>query len=177
MSLANGERAKVSGEGRVYIPNLGEELSNVLLVPKIECNILSMSALDRHGFTVIFDKGVCIIKKKNRVIAKVKQEDSLYVLKGKAQRDTHMVNRNVPLHSNCVHLLHRRLEYVNFKTVQRMENIARGVQLKDCQNYLDCQVCKQAKTHVAPKGKMSLRRTKRPFELVHADLIGPFPPH
>ena len=29
---------------------------------------------------------------------------------------------------------------------------------------------------MAPKGRQSVRETSRPFELVHADLIGPFPP-
>ena len=86
------------------------------MVPNIDCNILSVSALDRQGFSVIFEKGECIIKKKYSVIAKVKQEDNLYILKGKTQRDAHVVSRNVSQHSNCVHLLHRRFGHVNFKT-------------------------------------------------------------
>ena len=148
----------------------------VLLVPRIDCHLLSVSALDRQGFSVIFERGECIIKKKNRVVAKAKQENNLYVLKSRTYRNTHMINRNEPQHNNCIHLLHRRLGHLNFKTLQRMENIARGVHIKDCKNYLDCQVCKQTKTHVAPKGKLSVRKTSRPFELVHADLIGPFSP-
>ena len=33
VTLANGEKADISAEGRIYIPSLKEEISNVLLVP------------------------------------------------------------------------------------------------------------------------------------------------
>ena len=35
-------------------------------------------------------------------------------------------------------------------------------------------MCKLVKSQMAPKGKISTRQTKRPFELVHTDLIGSF---
>ena len=82
MTLANGQKADVTGEGRVFVPSLKLEISNVLLTPTIDYNILSVSALDKQGFCVMFEKGECIIKKNNKVVARAKQEGNLYILKG-----------------------------------------------------------------------------------------------
>lgn len=40
---------------------------------------------------------------------------------------------------------------------------------------LDCQVCKEAKSQVYPVAQHSTRESTAPLELVHMDVIGPFP--
>ena len=146
MSLENGEKSAVTGEGTAYVPGLRKELKNVLLVPKIDCNILSVSSLDKEGYTVLFSNSTCTIKKGNKICASAKLENNLYVLKGKTQtRVSHAIVRNTPQHDQCVHLLHRRLGHVNFRTLQKMESLAKGVKMKPCKTYLDCHVCKLAK--------------------------------
>ncbi|KAG8142888.1 hypothetical protein E2320_006076 [Naja naja] len=44
VSLANGQRAAVKGEGNVYVPEIGDMLYNVLYVPAFDHNLLSISS-------------------------------------------------------------------------------------------------------------------------------------
>ncbi|XP_078241937.1 uncharacterized protein LOC144586859 [Pogona vitticeps] len=172
--MANSQEMAVEGQGTVYIPSLKTEISGVFYAPELSFNIISVSALAEQGFTVTFEKQECIIKKNGKIVAKVKQENNLYMLKSQTHESAHMIHTNKPQHDNCIHLLHRRLGHVNFRSLQKMEHFARDINIKECKNYLDCDVCKRSKTNVAPKGRKSDRVTTRPFELVHADLMGPF---
>uniref|UniRef100_A0A2D4PYJ4 Retrovirus-related Pol polyprotein from transposon TNT 1-94-like beta-barrel domain-containing protein n=1 Tax=Micrurus surinamensis TaxID=129470 RepID=A0A2D4PYJ4_MICSU len=43
VSLADGQRAAVNGEGNVYVPEIGDTLYNVFYVPALEHNLLSIS--------------------------------------------------------------------------------------------------------------------------------------
>ncbi|XP_070799709.1 lebercilin-like protein [Pituophis catenifer annectens] len=49
VALANGQKAKVFGKGSVVIQCLKEKLSNILCVPEMEHNLLSVSSLDQKG--------------------------------------------------------------------------------------------------------------------------------
>ncbi|XP_070799722.1 lebercilin-like protein [Pituophis catenifer annectens] len=49
VALANGQKAKVIGKGSVVIQCLKEKLSNILCVPEMEHNLLSVSSLDQKG--------------------------------------------------------------------------------------------------------------------------------
>nr|XP_020653992.1 contactin-associated protein-like 2 [Pogona vitticeps] len=49
VSLANGHKLKVAAEGTVFIPGLGQKLESVLYVPQLDCNLLSVSALDKQA--------------------------------------------------------------------------------------------------------------------------------
>ena len=63
MSLANGQKLKVAAEGTVFIPDLGQKLESVLYVPQLDCNILSVFALDKQGYVITFENGEYKIKK------------------------------------------------------------------------------------------------------------------
>ena len=57
-----------------------------------------------------------------------------------------------------------------------MQSLAKGVKMKPCKNYLDCHVCKLAKSKEYPKAKERTSQTQRPFQLVHTNITGPFAP-
>ena len=63
------------------MPGLRKDLKNVLLVPKLDCNILSASKLDKKGYRVVFANSTCTIKKGNEIYGTVKLENNVYVLK------------------------------------------------------------------------------------------------
>ena len=72
--------------------------------------------------------------------------------------------------------MHRRLGHANFNVVEMMQGMAKGLKLKPCKNFLDCNVCKVAKSKVPKICKESNRQILSPFQLVHADVIGPLVP-
>uniref|UniRef100_A0A2D4K5N5 GAG-pre-integrase domain-containing protein n=1 Tax=Micrurus paraensis TaxID=1970185 RepID=A0A2D4K5N5_9SAUR len=80
---------------------------------------------------------------------------------------------NVAKHVSCVDLLHRKLGHASFKVVQKMNQYAEGLHVKECKAYLDCAVCKTSKSKAFPISKSSTRQTTRALELVHETLVGP----
>ncbi|XP_060546163.1 uncharacterized protein LOC117661243 [Pantherophis guttatus] len=79
-----------------------------------------------------------------------------------------------PLHSRCIHKWHRRLGHASFRVLRKMPEFAKGLDLKGCKVFLDCAVCKKAKAAAIPK--CATRLSTRIFDLVHTDIVGPFPP-
>lgn len=61
-------------------------------------------------------------------------------------------------------------------TYQKTASLAQEMQVKACKQFLDCGPCKQKKTYKASVNQKRSRQSKRIFELVHADCIGPSRP-
>lgn len=59
---------------------LNSELKNVLHVPELKCNLLSISSASDRGCTFKLRREDCKIKKNNSVIAIGKREKKLYKL-------------------------------------------------------------------------------------------------
>ncbi|XP_060549059.1 uncharacterized protein LOC132712237 [Pantherophis guttatus] len=94
----------------------------------------------------------------------------------KTQHNKHTQKRpsiGKPMHDNCAHLLHRKLGHASFPVIQKMANCTEGAIIKNCENYLECSVCKCSKLKVKPRPKKSLRAANQIFDLVHMDLCSP----
>ena len=68
MKVGNGHFIKAEGKGDVLIDTpIGTKLvSNVLLVPEIDRNLLSMAQLLKKGYSVVFKGKECQISELNR---------------------------------------------------------------------------------------------------------------
>ncbi|XP_060538760.1 uncharacterized protein LOC132709358 [Pantherophis guttatus] len=75
-----------------------------------------------------------------------------------------------PLHSRCIHKWHRRLGHASFRVLRKMPEFAKGLDLKGCKVFLDCAVCKKAKSKAAAIPKHTTRLSTRIFDLVHIDI-------
>ncbi|KAG8131370.1 hypothetical protein E2320_017940, partial [Naja naja] len=67
VSLANGQRSAVKGEGKAYVPEIREALDNVLYVPELDHKLISISSLDRQGYEILFAGGQYSIRKGGRI--------------------------------------------------------------------------------------------------------------
>ena len=86
VGLPNGEETMALKEGTV---NLGEKLKlrHVLFVPKLKCNLISVSQLvDDSNFVVQFTNKICAIQDctSRMLIGAGEQREGLYFLKGVA---------------------------------------------------------------------------------------------
>lgn len=82
----------------------------------------------------------------------------------------------VNVHKDCVHLLHRSLGHVSFSTISKiLDVLGDSCKPQRCHLYLDCQVCKQTKAKACPIPERSFTKSTRPFEIIHADVVGNFP--
>jgi len=61
---------KVEGKGAIEVETLSgtKTLKNVLYVPKINQNLVSVGQLIESGYSIFFNDGVCDIKDKNGVL-------------------------------------------------------------------------------------------------------------
>lgn len=65
--VANGLSAPMLGEGDVMLEGFVEPLQNVLYVPQLRHNLLSVSALTAQGYTLRFEGNDCVICKNDLV--------------------------------------------------------------------------------------------------------------
>lgn len=105
-------------------------------------------------------------------------QDNVFILESTSvAKKARELFTNEEVRKTCQHLWHRSLGHVNYKYVQKTASIARGMLIRDCKQFLDCDPCKQMKTKKASVNKKSLRQSNRVFELVHTrDLVGPSRP-
>ena len=87
--VANNQKISVEGEGSIYLKVKTErgiekiKLLNVLYIPNLWCNLISVSCITKSGLRFIFDEETCevINKEKNQVLLTGKViKNGVYVL-------------------------------------------------------------------------------------------------
>jgi hypothetical protein len=81
--VANGEEAEVEAIGELPL-----EISNgftlylhdILYVPSMRMNLISVSCLDDDGYDCLFDKKQCLITFNDKVMGRALRHDKLYLL-------------------------------------------------------------------------------------------------
>lgn len=167
---ANNAKLKVMNSGNVTL-SLNENemnLKNVLHVPELSANLLSVSAIASSGKSITFDKNGCVIRNsKQQIIAKCTEKNGTYKLNASvgmcllAKKETAMT-------------WHRRLAHINFQSMKRMrDGVVEGVFFSDGENEVkNCEVCQKGKQHRL-SFKPSQHHTRGILELIHSDLMGP----
>uniref|UniRef100_A0A2D4PVM3 GAG-pre-integrase domain-containing protein n=1 Tax=Micrurus surinamensis TaxID=129470 RepID=A0A2D4PVM3_MICSU len=139
---------KATGEGKAFCPCIDEHL-NMLFVPKLKFNLLSVRALVNISYVVTFRGDNCIIEKEGKRVTATLEND-LYVICNDKLQKANSVYNNVKPHDECIHLLHRCLGHINFKMLTQTVKLSEGVKLKPCSKYLNCNVCNQEKSKIIP---------------------------
>jgi hypothetical protein len=179
VTVANGESAKVLGIGRgeLHCLNGKDEavkvcLENVLYVPDLTENLLSVKRLAKTGHSVGFTGEQCEISKNNIVIAKGKLSPDMYELTVPHRSLAVKQNQHTP---NCQHSWHRRFGHRHPEDVQKLEikKMATGLKIQDCGIREVCECCIKEKMSRCPIPKKATTRATSVLELVHTDLCGP----
>ncbi|KAK2579077.1 hypothetical protein KPH14_010926 [Odynerus spinipes] len=134
---ANGESIKVCGSGigrLICVTDNYKELvipiKNVLYVPELDGNLLSVSKLNEKGFKVLFEEGCCKILNSKDVVAIGDLSGNSYTL-----RTVQKVMMATGQHNNnCQHTWHKKLGHRDPNAIQEIvtQNIATGITIKDC---------------------------------------------
>ena len=82
VTVANGERLRAQGLGDIKVNIDGEDIqmTDVLYVPGLDANLLSISALNRKGLTVHFRRRRVEIGRAGKVVATSHADGKMYVL-------------------------------------------------------------------------------------------------
>ncbi|CAL2257637.1 unnamed protein product [Prunus armeniaca] len=175
VKLGDGKLHNVKRKGIIYVqtregtPKL---IYDVLYVPNLAQNLLSVGQLLQKGFSVKFDDDHCVIsdKKNNIVVAKRKMmankvfplimtSKENYVLKAENVEESHLWHmRYGHLNQRSLQLLHQKDMVVGLPSIQYEKAI--------------CEGCIFGKFHRLIFSQ-STWKARAPLELVHADICGP----
>ena len=151
------------------VVNIGIHLKNVLYVPRMNVNLLSLRQLCDQGYSVSFtSENSGIFRDQTKVLDIVKQGNLFQVLpSAQGQHDafngTHQQQQQSP---NAADMLHKRLGHAGERVISKI--------LGKRQKLSFCESCNQGKMK---KRKHSRRTTyaERPLMSIHSDICGPFP--
>ena len=140
-------------------------LGDVLLVPNMDCTLISVSKLLRHtNCFALFTDTICVLQdcSSKTLIGAGEECDGVYFFK-----DVRVARANRADGAEDQLLWHRRLGHPAFSVFSTIS----GVKNKDCSSH--CDVCFRAKQtrDVFPD---SMNKTSKCFELIHVDVWGPY---
>jgi hypothetical protein len=151
--VANDEKAEVEaiGELQLEISNgFTLYLHDVLYVPSMRRNLISVSCLDDDGFDCLFDKKQCLITFNDRIVGHALSHDKLYLLSIKDFINVISSENNVNVSSSknkrkridgvSLKLWHRRLGHISRGRIERLvkESILPPLEFSDFEQYIDC---------------------------------------
>lgn len=172
ITVANNDKMKVAGSGKLKIViNQREiEVNNVLHVPELSANLLSVDQITRNGNKVTFNNGECsIYNRHDECVVKAKGTDGIYKIKCSKARS--LLSK---CSSSSALTWHRRVAHINYTDLCRMrDGIVDGIKFEDDEIAVkNCQSCAEGKQTRDSFNHKSTRAHNK-LDLIHSDLCGP----
>lgn len=175
--VANNEKMSSEGEGKAKVKTTkGEKtITNIVYIPGLRANLLSVSKMVEKGHTVVFSSEGCHIydsenfKATGEIVVTASNKNGLYKL------DLTMEQAYLTNSTNFQDLWHKRLGHLNHYSMNLLKNgMATGVDYNYEKNE-QCSICLLGKQSRKPFNKTGGKRAKELLELIHTDLCGPIP--
>lgn len=174
VKIADGSLTSIAGKGSIIIsPSL--TLLNVLHVPKISCNLISVSRIIHDCkciATITFAGFEFQDPCSGKMIGNAKEVDGLYHLVSENPSDEQVQKPRCFTTLSCeneIMLWHYRLGHPSFNYLKYLfPNLFKN---KDISSFC-CEVCELAKHHRSVYPSLKYMPSK-PFSLVHSDIWGP----
>jgi hypothetical protein len=172
VTLGDGKTVEAHGKGNVMLQlhsgTVGT-LMDVLYVPKLSCNLLSVGAAADQKLTVEFNKENCRFKTEDgKTVATGRRINKMYKL------DKFQENASLAKSYNHLKLWHQRLGHINETSLRQMvdKGLVNGA-IIDRENTLGfCQACVEGKKSREPFPVGEIQSTEK-LQLVHSDVCGP----
>ena len=180
MEVGDGTPLSVRGKGdvilQVVMPNKCSQkltLRNVLFVPDMNHNLISVSQCTSKNKKVLFYENSCkILSNKNKLVACGSRIGKLYYI------DCMSLSSASIAKSQPAHLWHRRLGHVCNSSLQKMINqkLVKGLENVSSDNNDVCDDCAAGKIHRTPFPTHDYSQPRKKFELIHSDVCGRLTP-
>jgi hypothetical protein len=148
-------------------------IADVLLVPDISKNLLSVHSICKKGASVTFTSDTVQINTSDgHTIAKGHVQDGLYVLPSTTNFTNHC--NLATTKDDLITLWHRRLGHINSQRLARIASFSEsGVNLQSQSQLPFCEACTLGKMHTIKVSKSAKTRASALLERVHSDICGP----
>ncbi len=169
--MANAAVASVEGKGTVKLKMTSGKvltLAEVLYVPEIRKNLVSVAMLNQNGFRIAIESDEVVLSKFGMFIGNGFIVNGLFKMNVMAIIDNEVNTCNPSVYlieSSC--LWHGRLGHVNFDSIRQLINLDH-IQAFVVDNERKCEVCVEAK--LTRSSFPSVQRSTEPLELVHIDV-------
>jgi transposase InsO family protein len=169
--IGNGGYISAKGKGTVVISTSSgiKTISDVLYVPDIDQNLLSVGQLIERGFKVSFENQLCLIfDTTGREILRVKMRGKSFSFDPIEEEQAVYFTEVSP-----TELWHKRLGHCHIQRMMNMKNndMTRGLPMLS--NHLpNCNACQFGKQIRKPFPKTVWRATQK-LQLIHTDVAGP----
>ncbi len=177
VTLGDGHVLEATTEGTVplqmLLPNGSTKrcnLENVLFVPKLAYNLLSVSKASEAGKTFKFNNSRCeILNGRDKVIAFATRVGDLFYLEFCRNRQ----RLNVATKESKERLWHRRYGHLSEQSLQKLarKGLVEKFDYDATNNVGFCEACIGGRHHRS-HFETSKTHTKEPLELVHSDVCG-----
>ncbi len=182
VTVANGCKMQIAGIGSIPIICNGQKLlvSNVYYVPDVAANLISTNQLTKKGWKIQFDNNGCKLKyqSKNMTCNLIAKNDkTAYILQVNFDHDA--IKSNITIAANSafmnvsIETLHKRFSHISEKNLQETAKHVHGLKIPKNQHLNQCEYCLMGKQHDLVNYR-KMTGAKKPFELVHTDIAGPF---
>ena len=170
--VASGSRIPYKGVGNVEIAVSCEEgtrritLSDVLWVPSINGNLVSVYKLIEMGFAVVFTSSGCFLEQDGERLLIADKSRDLYTV-NTVDSFAYAVNKRKSL---CVHEWHLKLAHRNLQDVLAMKK--KGLMIRDCECESICESCIKGKISRNPFPAKATP-TNDVLDCIVSDICGP----
>ncbi|GBO22724.1 Retrovirus-related Pol polyprotein from transposon TNT 1-94 [Araneus ventricosus] len=149
------------------------KLKNVLCVPKLRCNLLSVPSMVKSGNEVVLnEKGAFIYSEDGELICTGKLKENMFIVNLTPRKSESEDEACFQTNANTYEIWHRRLGHVNFEYLKSMlsKQMVRGLEKLEGKIEI-CDSCIKGKMTRRPYENSYSETTKDPLE--HIDLCGP----
>lgn len=170
--VANGELIDAVGKGEIDIlldlkhEKMNVTLNDALLIPELDCNLVSVSKLTDRGFTVEFRGKNCYLRDGNEVLEIGSRENGTY----RVHEAARCFQATMSTSERCVHEWHKVLSHRNLSDIRRMKS--EGLRIADCKCTDVCESCIKGKMARKPFPKKATP-TNEVMDCVVSDVCGP----
>jgi len=146
-------------------------ITQVLHVPKMKNNFISVSKLILEGFKVEFYKDGCKVNNaRGIVVAQARRDKNLYLLNMKVHKDMAHITNSL---EESAMLWHERFGHFNMASLKKLDAMVDGMNLKEVTLHHICEGCVKGKHQRTSFPKDGATKASQLLEIVHTDVCGP----
>ena len=174
VKIGNGDKVAITGKGIVQIHTATgiQYISDVLLVPELDQNLLSVGQMMQNGYSLLFKEGSCLVSNaEGHELFEVEMRKRCFPINWNLITEHECKISKIELDSK---LWHKRYGHYNLKSIQfaqKQELVKDLPNIQVCSEV--CEGCQLGKQHRLPFPSSATWRANEKLQLVHSDVCGP----